>query len=81
MTLTSYLCTMQAIQNLARVRSQSRQDFRTGATHAHETDRRFRIRLCLVLEYEVDAVCLCFPSGGDIVSITTALAVVHPKES
>lgn len=57
---SSYLGAVQAIQNLAHVGRQGGEDLGATAAHAHETDRRLRIRLDLGREDEVDGVLLRF---------------------
>ncbi len=58
----SYLRSMYAIQYLAEIRRQGDQNFWALATHAHESDRRFWVRLCLGSEDDIDTVRLSIPS-------------------
>lgn len=76
--LAPYTRPVQSIQDLAWVCGEGCEDFWTRAAHAHQSDRGFWIRLCLVLEYEVYAVGLSIPAGGDVVAVPAALAVVDP---
>jgi hypothetical protein len=60
--LSTNLRSVQTIQNLARVCSESSEDFRAGASHAHEANARLGVCLGLAVEDEVGGIGLRLPS-------------------
>jgi len=70
---------MYAIQYLAEVRRQGDQDFGALATHAHESDRRFRVRLGLGPKDDIDTVGLSIPSrrSKSVLSYVNLLVIVQ----
>jgi hypothetical protein len=60
--LPADLSSVQTIQDLSRVGSESGEDFRAGASHAHEADARFGVCLGLALEDEVGGIGLRIPA-------------------
>ena len=77
MALTPYLGPVKTVQDLARVCGEGGENFGTATSHAHETDRGFRVGLCLVLEYQVGGVCLGLPPRRHVVAVSAALTVVY----
>ena len=68
---------VQTLEDLALVRCERHQDLRTPAGHAHETDRRLGVALYDILEDDVNSIRLRVVAGWCVISIATALAIVH----
>lgn len=60
--LSTDLGSVQTIQYFSRVGSEGSEDFRTGTTHAHETNAGFGVCLGLAVEDQVGGVGLRLPA-------------------
>jgi hypothetical protein len=60
--LSTNLGSVQTIQDLSRVGGEGSEDFRAGASHAHEADARFGVCVGLAVEDEVGGIGLRLPA-------------------
>jgi hypothetical protein len=80
MRATLYLRPVQAVEDLANVCRQRREDLWGIAAHAHEANRGLWVRASFCGEDQVHGILLCFPSRGYVVAISARFAVVDPAE-